>query len=99
MGFIGNSIFREGGLTANIIALHERCKMVRERILLYEGATWNQHIPYEVPEAVEGHSQNGLQAESVEVSIVFIGWVRRAVQRPRKNNAKVDRSGVGLRFG
>jgi hypothetical protein len=73
--------------------------MVRERILLYEGATWNQHIPYEVPEAVEGHSQNGLQAESVEVSIVFIGWVRRAVQRPRKNNAKVNRWRVGLRLG
>lgn len=52
-----------------------------------------------VPGAAKGHSQNGLQAESVEVSIVFIGWVRRAVQRPRKNNAKVDRSGVGLRLG
>jgi hypothetical protein len=53
----------------------------------------------EVPEVAKGHSQNGLQAESVEVSIVFIGWVRRAVQRPRKNNAKVNRWRVGLRLG
>jgi hypothetical protein len=41
MGVIGNSAFREGVLTANIIALYERCEMVRERILFYEGATWN----------------------------------------------------------
>jgi hypothetical protein len=54
-------------LAANSIALHERCKMLREWIFLHEGATQDQNMRF-----VNSchHLQNGLQTEGPEEFLI-----------------------------
>jgi hypothetical protein len=55
-------------LTANSIAFHERCKMLREWIFLHEGATQDQNMSF-----VKSchHLQNGLQTEGLEEILIY----------------------------